>query len=138
MITTQIVRQASRALIGAVLAFCLLFQLVLGTAARSAHAANKAQGLDRLGILCSASEGRGTPDRTTPEEVHHTKDGSGCCPWGGRDAQFACHLLQPVAAFTGTYDAPARSIAFARNDIVEHPTPLALRRQAPRAPPALI
>jgi len=137
MTAAQIIREARRALIGAALALSLLFQLVLGTVASAAHAADRVQGLDRLGVLCSVSEGRTIPNGTAPERGHHSKDTSGCCTWGG-NAQPTSLLLPPVSAFLGAFDASARIVAFVRAPAIHPRIPLAFRRQAPRAPPIQI
>jgi hypothetical protein len=138
MTIKKMIREASFALVCAILAFSMVFQLTLGAAASTVHAAKQAQAIDRLGVFCASSDERNSQNESVPKAVHHGEELSACCTWGGRDLQSAAQFLPPMAILFGTFDGDIQSTGLAQPLAASTQKSRGLRPQAQRAPPNLI
>lgn len=138
MTIKKMIQQASFALVCAILAIFMVFQLTLGAAASTMHAAKQAQSVDRLGVFCASSDERNSQNESAPKAAHHGEQLPACCTWGGRDIQSAAQFLPPMAVLFGAFDGDIQSTGFAQPIAASIQKPRGLRPQAQRAPPNLI
>ena len=138
MTIKKMIREASFAFVCAILAFSMVFQLTLGAAASTMHAAKQGQSIDRLGVFCASSDERNSQNETAPKAGHHGEELSACCTWGGRDLQSAAQFLPPMVVLFGAFDDDTQSAGFAQLVAASIQKPQGLRPQAQRAPPNMI
>jgi len=138
MTIKKLIRDASAAILCAMLASSMVFQLALGAAAGTIHATKQAENFNRIGVFCASFDERDSQNRSAPIAGHHGEDRSACCTWGGRDTHPGFTFLPHLAASFDTHVGDVRGASFARPLGASIKQSRGLRPQAQRAPPSFI